>query len=248
MNTTLVTCYYKLHKSKHTHEEYNKWINNFISNLRTNIVIYTSSYHYEYIHEICSKNKNLNYKIIIKEIDNFNIVKNHPDIWENQEQIDPNKRCGRGKGCYIIWNSKFDLIKETIEMNPFNSDNYIWNDIGNVRDSNIIPYLTQYPNGNNISNNKIDIVVINGFKNDNQMFFQDEVHFSGSMFGGSKEILLEIHKLYYLYFNMYLRKGLFIGCDQQIISSVFLRNRDKFNCIIPNNTIDPWFHLYVHYS
>ena len=40
-SVTIVSCYYKV-KSKHSHEKYNEWIHNFLYNLRSNIIIFTS--------------------------------------------------------------------------------------------------------------------------------------------------------------------------------------------------------------
>ena len=246
---TIVSCFYKLPSSKHSFEHYDKWIKNFILNLKNNIFLYTSSKDKDYLLDILKQNENLKYYIVVKEIDDFDIVKRYPNIWEEQEKKDLNKRCGRRRGCYIIWNSKFDLLKEAINTNPFNSEKFIWNDIGNVRDQRIVSLLRNYPNINNISNKKLDIVLLNKFKNLNQTFFHEEVHLSGSMFGGHKDIIMSLHKIYYDCFQHYLNNNKFIGCDQQILSSLVLQNFDSFNVIFPvNSKVDVWFYLYQYYS
>ena len=250
MSVTIVSCFYKLHTSKHTLNEYDAWIKCFLLNINTNIIIFVGKNEKEYIKSIIDMNSTIKYVLIEKEMNDFNLVKTYnSNFWKIQEFIDPGKSCGRGQDCYKIWNSKFDFLKEAIEMNPFNSDKFIWNDIGNVRDKTILNYLKDYPNYNNITTNKLDIVLLEPFINPSQLWFTDEVHFSGSMFGGGKEILLELHKLFYLYFEMYARGNKFIGCDQQILSTLFLKNKDKFNCIIPKyNHIDKWFYLYEYYT
>jgi hypothetical protein len=252
MSVTLVTCYYKLVKSKHSLQDYDCWIKNFLLNINnTNIIIFHGKNDKEYIQTIIDKNKKtINYLLIEKEIDDFELVKKYDrHFWNRQESIDPNKYCGRGQDCYKLWNSKFNLLKEAIEKNPFNSDKFIWNDIGNVRDLNIVTScLNNYPKYNSISNNKLDIVLLNRFNNPYQRLFQNEIHFSGSMFGGGKELILELCKLFYIFFDIYVHENLFIGCDQQIIASLFIKYSDKFNLIIPkNNFIDKWFYLYSHY-
>ena len=250
MSSTVVTCYYKLNKSKHYLQQYDNWIENFLLNIQTNIIIFVGNDEKEYIKNIIGKNTLVKYILIEKEINDFEIVKKYSsDFWNWQESIDPQSFCGRGQDCYKIWNSKFSLLQEAILLNPFNSDKFIWNDIGNVRTKNIIEYLTLYPKYNNISNDKLDIVLLNNFTNQGQLFFQDEVHFSGSIFGGGKEVILELCKLFYIYFDIYTKRNLFIGCDQQIISLLFLKNKSKFNCVYPINcNIDEWFYLYKYYS
>lgn len=246
--TTLVSCYYKLGKSKHTHEEYDIWIRNLLVNINTNIVIFTSQNDKSYLETILDVNKNIQYTIIVKELSELEINNVYQNIWEDQERMDPNKQCGRARGCYQLWNSKFHLLKEAIDNNPYNSEYFIWNDIGNVRNNNIIPYLKSYPNKDKISKNKLDIVLLKGFSKV-QDFFCDEIHFSGSLFGGHKNTILTVCELYYKHFQHYIANNKFIGCDQQIISSVFVRNMNLFNPIIPRvYNIDPWFYLYQYYN
>jgi hypothetical protein len=246
--TTLVSCYYKLGKSKHTHEEYDTWIRNLLVNINTNIVIFTSQTEKSYLETILERNKNIQYTIIVKELSDLEINKLYPYIWEDQEMMDPNKRCGRARGCYQLWNSKFHFLKEVIEKNPYNSEYFVWNDIGNIRDKNIIPFLKSYPNKEKISKDKLDIILLNGFTKV-QDFFCDEVHFSGSMFGGHKNTVLMICDLYYKFVQYYIVNNRFIGCDQQIISSIFVKHMNLFNPIIPTEyKVDPWFYLYEYYS
>lgn len=261
MPCTIVSCYYQLNQSKHTHDEYDAWIKNFLLNLvGANIIIFVGQKERDYLKEIIQKNTNIKCLLVVKELEDLPLSKKYNiDFWRGQENIDPElTKSGRGQDCYKVWNSKFHFLKEAIDLNPFSSDKFIWNDIGNVRDSAIInTCLTRaYPKAEAISSDKLDIVLLRGFNDPAQLFFQHEVHFSGSMFGGGKDILLECCDLFYLYFDIYVRKNMFIGCDQQILATVFLKNRDKFNCVLPlnnnnnnnNNEIDIWFYLYKYYT
>ena len=245
---TIVSCYYKLKQSKHTSSEYDTWIKNLLLNLKTNIVIFTSSADKPYLVDILNQNASLRYTIIIKELTELEIYKNYPDIWNYQEIIDPNQKCGRGKGCYMIWNSKFHFMKETMSLNPYNSEYFIWNDIGNVRNNNIVHLLDTYPEKTKISRDKLDIVLLNGFYQI-QDFYCNEVHFSGSMFGGHKDTILKTSELFYKSFDDYVKNNKFIGCDQQIIASIFVKNVGLFNPIFPIDCkVDPWFYLYQYYN
>ena len=60
---TVVTCYYKF-SSKHSIEEYDLWMNNFLQNFNCNLVIFTSLDLEQYIEQKREKFKN-NTKIII---------------------------------------------------------------------------------------------------------------------------------------------------------------------------------------
>jgi hypothetical protein len=132
---------------------------------------------------------------------------------------------------------------------------------------NIKHGISNYPIYNKISNDKLDIVLLKdfndstienieniethedtNFKND---IFQNEKHLSGSIFGGGKETLLKLIELYYQYFEEYLNKNLFIGCDQQILATLCVRHPELFNLVTPpphQNIIDEWFYMYHYYS
>jgi hypothetical protein len=255
-SVTIVSCYYKIN-SKRSHEQYCTFISNLLNNLNNNIVIYTSDEQYDFL----SKFKKDCIKIIIKNYEEINLFKQYKNILENQYQMDNQKYTGRTKECYVLWNSKLDFLKETIELNPFSSDKFIWIDIGSVRTSDIIKYLMTFPIYDNVSNEKIDIVCIQNFSNHNQKFFRDEIHLGG-LYGGGIECILKFHELFYKKFQEYLENNQFIGCDQQIISSIYLENKDLFNVIDPytnsytengnlvphQNNIDVWFYLLYYYS
>jgi hypothetical protein len=262
MSCTVVTCYYHI-KSKRSHTHYDSYITNLFSNanIDTNFVIFTSNNLYEYIQKKTEHMKNI--KIIIKDFDTIELFNKYKHIWEHQYFLDKQKDTGRGIECYVLWNSKLNFLKEAYELNFFNSDKFIWMDIGMIRNNSYKPHLKTFPNYENISNDKIDIILLCGFNNLQQKFFQDEVHFSGASYGGSINALDKFHKLYYEKFDEYIENDKFIGCDQQIISSVYLENLQLFNPIIPTNTkiiknngrpiiprnnLDKWFYLIYYYS
>jgi hypothetical protein len=83
-----------------------------------------------------------------------------------------------------------------------------------------------------------------------QSIFIDEIHFSGAQFGGHIDSILRLCDLFYRKLDDHIRRGIFVGCDQQTISSVYNENPDVFNCIIPTDQlwIDPWFYLWQYYT
>jgi hypothetical protein len=237
--TTIVTCYYKF-DSKHTHIEYTTWINNFLLNVKCNIIIFTSPDLEEYF-----SNFGKNVHIIIKNLQDFPLYIKYKNIWDKQHEMDPIKR---SIYCYVIWNSKFLMLKESIEKNPYNNDKFIWNDIGSFRCRSKVSMLANYPKYDKVSKDKLDIVLIKPFTDIKKTFFFNEVHLAGSIFGGGKNILLELCNLYYKYFDLYIDNNKFIGCDQQILATLYLKHSDKFNLIVPDShVIDPWFFNYFYY-
>jgi len=180
-------------------------------------------------------------KYVIQDLYETEICKRYDkDFWENQyKKDDPKKHGNRTKECYIIWNSKFNFLKKAIEMNPFNSDKFIWNDIGSLRCNRNIK---RYPNDNKMKFEKLNIVCLNN--NFDKEYYQNEVHLSGAIFGGHRDIILELHDKYYQVFQDYIDKGLFIGCDQQMMTTLLMRNKEKFNLIFSKD----WFYFYRYFS
>ena len=254
---TIVTCYYKI-SSKRPHEHYVKYIDYFLGNLNPNInlVLFTSSDMVGFFNKYTSVKPNI--RVVVKEFEQIPLYIKYKDIWEKQYMLDNQKNTGRTWKCYVIWNSKINFVTEAIELNLFknnsieSSNKYVWVDIGCVRDIHHASLVKNFPNVLKISENKLDIILLDGeFKNPNQKFFRDEIHFAGAIFGGSAGVFKRLSELYYKKFSEYLENNQFIGCDQQIISSVYLENKDLFNAIITPlrkiNKIDPWFYLLVYY-
>lgn len=242
MSVTLVTAYYRF-KSKHSYENYLTWIKNFLSSVKANLIIFTEENMKNIIQPLV---KNSKVHFIIKEFKDLEILKKYDNhIWENQYKIDnPAKHANRTKECYIIWNSKFNFLKEAIKINPFESDKFVWNDIGSLRESR---NLNNYPLYHKVSKEKLDIVLLNKFKSNQYkklIYFRDNIYFSGAIFGGGKDVILELCNKFYDLLENYIKNGQFIGCDQQIISSLYLLNKDKFNTIFTKD----WFYIYEHYK
>lgn len=238
-NVTVVTCYYSV-KSKHSPGYYKAWISNFFKFFTGNIIIFTNEKTKKQLTKIINHpEEKLMY--IIQELEDTEICKKYnEDFWINQYNLDNPKRHGnRTKECYIIWNSKFNFLKKAIEINPFNSKKFVWNDIGSLREK---LKILSYPNYEKISSDKLDIVCLK--IPPEKEYFSNEVHFSGSIFGGTKEIIMELCEKYYKIFEEYSSKNLFIGCDQQLISTLYIRNKENFNLVHSND----WFFLYKYYK
>jgi len=214
-------------------------------------VIFTSPDLVQYLYDKRTKfpEKTRIYSI---ELADLELAKKYEDFWDKQYEMDRQKPCGRTKECYILWNSKLWFLKKAIEENPFQSTHFIWNDIGCLRVDNraILKYLgSQYPKEEKISKTAIDIVLLAPFQNKSQKVFIDEVHFSGAQMGGHTDVILRFYDLFYKRLDEHIKSGIFVGCDQQTISSVYIENPELFHCIIPEKAwIDQWFYLWQYYS
>ena len=53
--------------------------------------------------------------------------------WAVQEMMDPEQGIGHNRDLYIVWSEKTNLLKIVADNNYFNSDYFLWLDIGAVR-------------------------------------------------------------------------------------------------------------------
>jgi len=246
-SVTVVTSFYNFN-SKHSFEKYEKWIKNFLPNVRCNLIVFTSPNLLDYI--LSLRKNTLNKTVVVyQSFDELELSQKYSEYWNIQEQIEPDKGCGRNKNCYIIWNSKLLFMKKAIELNPFGSDKFVWTDIGCLRDEYIISKVSEYPLYEKITTGKIDIVLLKEIENQTQEYFFEEIHFAGAMFGSDKETILKFHDLFYKKLDKFIKENKFIGCDQQTISSIYNEERDLFNTIKPRDEwVDKWFYLWQYYT
>lgn len=257
-STTVVTAYYRI-KSKHDPRKYEEWMHNLLVNVGKSckMVIFTSPELVHYIENICEKNKKgAAFTVISIEIKDLKIAQYYSKhVWRKQYSLDPQKACRRTIGCYLIWNSKIWFMNQAVERNLYRSDKYIWTDIGSFRnnDSTVCAsILEKFPLYERISNDKIDIMLIRPYlpHEMNQIVFFNTVHLGG-IFGGGVYAVRQLYKLFYESLHFYLTNNYFAGCDQQILSTCYMRNPKLFHLIQkknPNELWNEWFYLYKYWN
>ncbi len=55
------------------------------------------------------------------------------DFWNEQHLKDPRKERHQGFFVYWVWLSKLEFVKQAIQMNPFQSEFFVWVDMGYFR-------------------------------------------------------------------------------------------------------------------
>lgn len=270
-NITIVSCYYKLDKSKHSHTKYLLWIKNMLQNIETPMVIF-----YDENDEI--KQTLLSYRgekpmyLINRPIEDFYVTNQDWD-WDAEYKKDWKKKI-HNTNLYKIWNEKPNFLYEASYINKYNSDYYIWCDIGCFRyssnndKSNINPILCKkWPKIDKIPHNKILITkVVDSFKNhiktvDNNgkklKIFENStmtndiimnnnyIGISGSMFAGHKSTIKRYHDIYYKNLSKFFENNVFAGDDQNIIFNIHYENSEILSLLpYKNDGTDEWFYLH----
>jgi len=259
-SVTVVTAYYCV-KSKHSPQQYNAWIQNLLLGVGQfcKMVIFTSPDLVDYMNALCKKNtKGALFTVISIPMKEFKLLQRYPlKIWAHHYSMDPQKACGRTVECYLIWNSKLIFMKEAIERNVYGSDKYVWVDIGSFRSADPTvceSVLENFPVYERVSHDKIDIMLIQPYlpREMNQLIFYNTVHLGG-MFGGGIVAVNKLYELFYKALDIYIMGKQFAGCDQQILSSCYMRSPELFNLVTKNkdnkkDASDVWFYLYKYWN
>ncbi len=141
--TTVVTSYYKLNKSKHSHAEYQQWINIF-GKIPCFLVVYTDVETYDII---LKARNGLESKtvIIVRPLTSFRMASPAMmELWQRHHAIDSERNI-HSPELYAAWAIKQECVRETIKLDPFNSKWFVWCDIGIQRYEHLQSYYQKFP-------------------------------------------------------------------------------------------------------
>lgn len=250
---TIVTAYYKLKQSKASHEQYAKWMQYMLIN-KNPMVIFCDAQSRPLIENI-----RMNYDpgfakthFITCEIVDFYSYK-YGETFVQHYDKDTEKRVGHNIVLYMIWAEKSHFLKRAIEVDPFKTDYFLWTDIGCFRRENTD--FRNWPSVKRIdamSKDKVLLLSVIPFTQCERACktlaelpsFQFENRIGAPIFGGTKDVLLKWHDLYYEMLEYFISIDRFIGKDQSIMNSVYLMNQDFCELVTWRpGCADPWFYL-----
>lgn len=251
---TVVTAFYEI-PSKFTQLQYWSWITNFMINIPCNLVIFTSG-------NLVGKFQSLRclYKdktfIISKEFSELHHYQ-FKDSYDKYLLVDYQPK--HSPELYIIWAEKVKFVTEAIKVNPFNSDIFIWCDIGIFRESQFFNRFRNFPQRENINLERMNFLLLEDFTDKDrtsdssgikgQNYFENAVRIGGGIQAGSIECWLKYSSKWDEMLQRYFKVNRFAGQDQCIIGSIYLEDPDMFHLIraLPYGG-DIWFYLLYYWS
>lgn len=237
---TVVTCYFQI-RSKHPISHYMEWMKNMLEK-KTPMVIFCDEASYS----IILAKRTYPTKIIVTTLEQFHSYK-YIDTYRANYEIDHEKF--HSPELYLIWAEKIHFMKLALEMNPFQSDYFLWVDIGCFRD----PFFLWWPSKHRIKEqnfSKLLVLCIDPFTEEEMQCTKETLpsflkinRLGATIFGGGKEVLLRYHDLYYEMIEYFISIDRFIGKDQSILNSIYLLNPELFHLVNPKECKDKWFYL-----
>ena len=231
---TLVTAYYRI-KSKHSPEEYFKWINNIVL-LNKPMVFYSNKEFMPTIKKLRPKKLYDKTVFIELEMEEFYSYKNFYKEFKEAFPID-HENSYHTIPLYLVWAEKATFVKKAILNNYFHSKCFYWIDAGIFRDDNMTKF-TNWPSTNKcFEDNRVlfdqirqysekEIEGIIKFDRRSHDILRMNHNIDASMFGGQKEKFLKFIDLYYNAIRLFIKHNLFIGKDQNIFSYVAFAHPD----------------------
>lgn len=240
---TLVTAMIKIKQNKYN-SNYVEWITNFLSNINKNIIIFTSIEYYELIKSLRAKYEDKTIIIVIS-IEDFYMYKNHLEyLKKDYERERDYEKHIHNIDLYMIWNEKLKFVEKAMDINPFKTTNFAWIDIGYVRNKVYIDlYLKTFPNMKKITEDKIYMLNVDyifteddyKYPYDNKYITIKNIIGAGFILGSEKKLRLMINLYYNEIMAFYIKNNLFIGKEQTLYTSLYLKYPKLFKLIRGEN-------------
>lgn len=224
--STVVTAYFTV-KSKHATEKYLKWMSNMLS-LQDAMVIFSSPEMVETMQSlrIHAKNRTV---IIPFDLNQVELVQTYDNkFWQEQLKKDREKQAHQSYQLFWIWLSKSFFIKTAIELNIFQSDIFMWSDVGCFRsnfyrDRELVLHSSLIPHDRVLQMAHREplpppYVWWNDKKKQGRFFYH-----SGSQMIAYKDTWIRFHEEFLVTVKGFIKRKMFIGDDQLVLQSTCLR-------------------------
>jgi len=245
-DATIVTAYYKMSSSKHSHEEYEIWMRNMLS-LQDAMIIFTTKDMEDMIYQLRDHALNRTLVVVMALEDTAVVQKYGMDFWKDQNLIDPEKYTHTDPRIYIVWNQKPAFVKHAISLNPFKSSHFLWMDIGCLQQTGyngdwMVTDATPF-HSDKVLMLDVTAMTSNVFLD---TFFVNENRIGGGIFGGTIAAMLRFSDEYYKTLSLGAELLQFVGKDQPLMFRTCERVHDLCSKIFPNSKLssdDPWFYM-----
>ena len=240
---TIVTAYFKI-PSKHSQKEYDAWMANMLL-LQDPMVIYTTEDLVLKIERLRTHAMDRTLVVPMKLEDTWIARNQSTDYWVAQLLRDPEKAIHRSYQLFWIWLSKSWFVNDAIGRNPFNSEVFVWSDIGSFR-------TTEY-NGKEMVNHpeivpRTAILIMSSripvMTKRWPVKGKDPVWVAGAHMAGRIDTWLQFHDAFCRTTIGYIERKLFVGEDQAIIQATCQQHASLCAVIRPDMVKgNVWFGL-----
>ncbi|KAL7533583.1 hypothetical protein ACHAWF_004551, partial [Thalassiosira exigua] len=227
--TTIVSAYYQF-KSKHLAQEYKRWFSKFLAaNDPIIVFVEPNSTWSKFVQEQRATHAA---PTLLIEFEFSNLLMNTTltdSFWQEQREIDKEKRIHKGTGVYKIWNEKVALLASAEEVNPFKTDYFAWVDAGYYMAKGFSPPSEGPSFALNLTkagvpDTKMLLLHIRNETREHHGY--RKVCTAGNMFVGHKKAVRNMYHRYYATLWDMIKRGEFVGSDQMVMCETCYRYPD----------------------
>lgn len=236
----IVTGYFRV-PSKFKPGKYDNWMHNMLS-LQDAMIIFTQPDLVDQIKNL--RNHAQNRTVIVPlALEDLPFGTLFPSsFWQEQLDRDPEKRIHRSYQLFWIWLSKSWFVTQAIRMNIYDSDIFVWSDIGCFRErqynsKTMIVHREQVPEKEmlQMAHHKPNPPKQDLF-NDK---YKQKGHFyhSGSQLAGYRNTWIKFHEYFLVTIDRFLQNDMIIVEDQAVLQSTCL-SHPEICAYVPFNQVN----------
>lgn len=251
---TIVTCYYQS-PSKHSLQEYDEWMTNFLTTVENEMVIFCDNVSYTKIAKLREPFKDMTQIYILPLEETYCGSPHYQTVWKKDWQRDI-ERSIHHPNLYTIWNEKSMFVHRVMKLNPFQTEFFCWCDIGCFRSKeDLCLFQHGWPSKSFLKNAKKDKMYFlnitpfesrdfETYANGLSRSFERVTRIGATIFLGHQSIFETWVETYYKYMDNYITHNYFAGKDQNIIATIYVCHPELFELVKPKpGEGDPWFYL-----
>ncbi|KXS14518.1 hypothetical protein M427DRAFT_70535 [Gonapodya prolifera JEL478] len=268
---TIVTAYFPLQRSKHSTDDYAKWMKPLLG-INAPLVAYTTPAGLTTMQSLRDPSLPTEYVLLDSPWD-LPPIKPHRDAYEKlQHPIDP-ERGIHSPELYAVWNAKPYMVKEAIRRGTFPAHVYAWVDVGSFREHNLVGDLHDWPDPIRVreafphtnSSLLFEHIVHGGtpglihqarsFSSSSEPLLVGDIIAGTTFWGPPKAFEAYAADFYALHDRLLSQGGIFVGKDQTLINSLLARNPKTFRVLRCLDDMqdrgacgDPWFYFQKYFA
>lgn len=266
--TTIVSCYYPVECSKHSIEQYNMWIPNFLRYIDTPIIMFSDGEAYDWMCKIrADANLSDRFFPIRKPLKDLEFsTPEWLDIWNKQHAMGLEKKYWKEHSLQTvtrIWANKASFVQGAIEKNPFESEYFVWCDAGCWRNPDTArTFGKDWPSTKILQPNRLvllsiesltpfleklnspDIQTLDDLVTKIPTYFRMTV--GGTILAGDKGAWSIWAPLFRQTLESFIKNNLFAGDDQAVITSCILwmyKSMPQYAPLIVDDPVGKGFYL-----
>jgi hypothetical protein len=245
MSCCVVSAYYQV-PSKNPSTAYLQWMEPFFRNSTFPLVLFTEPQYIALFSEWREHCKEKTIFICLPFQELTSIKRWGAHMWMEQKQKDTEEN--HTPQLYCLWYEKKEFVRRAIEMEAFGAEKFVWCDAGILRYPEWHPFIHLFPQAERIESGKMTLLQIADFMESDteETDFGMRNHVGGGIQAADRETWLWWCDEYDAMMNTYIASNRFVGKDQHLMASCYLRWKERVVLVRPPSGFHPiamWFWL-----